>query len=168
MKKLLWSLAVVLLVTWSAAAVAGESGKCTLDAQACLNHFAAKKDKGWSGIEADKTDAGQVVKKIVPGGPAAAAGLAEGDVLVALNGVKLTDQEAVKKAKGEWKVGQTVSYTVMRQGAEQEIKLTLAKLPEEVFAGMVGRHMLSDHMALAAEAKPAEVKATTAATTEKK
>ncbi len=159
MKKLVWCLAALLLVTWSGVVVAGGSGKCSQDAQSCLNYFAAKKDKGWSGIETEKTDAGQlVVKKIAPGGPAVASGIQEGDVMLAINGAKLTDEEAVKKAKGEWKAGQTVKYTVVRLGAEKELSVTLGTMPEELFAAMVGRHMTSDHMNVAADVKPAETK----------
>ena len=77
------------------------------------------------------------------------AGFQAGDVLVALNGAKLSDKEAMKKAKGEWKVGQNVSYTIKRAGAEKQIALTLGTMPEEVFSSMVGGHLLESHVVVA-------------------
>jgi hypothetical protein len=64
----------------------------------------------------------------------------------------------MKKAKGAWKAGQSVSYTVERAGAEQQIALTLAKAPDAVYASMLGSHMMESHAAVATAA--AETKAT--------
>jgi C-terminal processing protease CtpA/Prc len=162
MKRITWMTAALLLVALCVPAHAGTSGKCGYDTQSCLNGFAAMRDtRGWVGIKMDKNDAGEmVVKSVVPGSPAAAAGIEEGDVLVTLNGAKLSDMEAAKKAGGEWKVGQTVSYTVTHGGVAKELSITLARMPDDVFDAMVGEHMLADHVmakgAANAEAKPAK------------
>jgi predicted metalloprotease with PDZ domain len=142
-------------------AYAGQKGaKCKETAQACLNHLSAKKDKGWTGVDVDKTEAGtQKVKKVVSGGPAEAAGILVGDELIARNGIKLSDHEALKADKDSWKVGAQVVYTLIREGQEQKVAVTLAPIPEEVFAAMVGAHMISDHMAVNAMASTEGVNA---------
>jgi predicted metalloprotease with PDZ domain len=147
-------------------AMAGE--KCpAANAQVCLDGWAAKKGAAWTGIDLDKSAAGLVtVKSVVPNSPAVAAGFEAGDEVLTLNGASIVDMEAVKKAKGDWKAGQVVTYTVKRQGAEKTLTVTLATMPDEVFTAMLGRHMMENHVTLTAAAtKAPEVKA---ASTEKK
>ncbi len=149
MRKIALLLAAVLLVT-AVPAFAGSGEKCTENTQTCLNHWAKNKDKGWLGLKYDKNATGDIaVTSIMPGSPAASAGFEVGDILVALNGAKMADKDAVKKAKGEWKVGQAVTYTVKRGTEEKQIAATLAQMPDEVFASMLGQHMLENHVAMA-------------------
>lgn len=158
MKRLTWLVVAVVSVAVAAPALAGHKGeKCSQDAQTCLNGMTAKKDKGWMGLEYDR-DASErlVVKKVIEGAPAVKAGFQPGDVLLTRNGIKLSDYEALKADKGSWKVGANVTYTVLRSGAEKSLAVTLAAMPEEVFARMVGDHMISDHMAVAATAAATE------------
>ena len=173
MKRFAGWMAVAMLVA-AVPAFAGSGEKCTAaDAQACLNHMSAMKDKGWVGLEFDKSDASTIkVKAITAGSPAEKAGFLVGDVLVAINGASVADKEAMKKAKGEWKVGQAVAYTVKREGADKELKATLDKMPETVFASMIGSHMLDAHLSMAATTEtghdaPATAEAAKAEKTEK-
>lgn len=144
-------------------AFAGGGQKCTQETQACLNHFSEKRDGGWTGLELEKMDAAgrmhpsPMVKKVADDGPAKAAGIRVGDFLLTLNGAKLSDAEAMKKARENWKPGAKVVYTVQRSGKElAPITLTLARMPEDVFTRMVGQHMIENHMSTAtAEATPA-------------
>ena len=163
MRKIAVLTAVAVLA--SAVPVFAGGDKCTAaDAQACLTHWAAKKDMGWVGLEYDKSVATAIkVKAVSPGSPAAKAGFEAGDVLLTLNGASFADKEALKKAKGEWKIGQTVTYTVKRNNADKTITATLEKMPDEVFASMIGQHMLDSHLALAAAPAAAEPAAQTAA-----
>ncbi len=97
-------------------------------------HLAAK---GWLGLKTEKDASGAYrVASVKPGSPAAEAGFRAGDVLVAMNGVALTDanKDALKKAKASLGVGKQVSYTVRRDGAEQTLAATLAPVPQEVLA----------------------------------
>lgn len=138
------------LVMLAVPVFAGSGEKCSASTQACVNHWAAGKDMGWTGLELDKSDPAMVkVKAVTPDSPAAAAGFQVGDVLVAINGVKMTDKAALKKAKGSWKAGQSVSYTVQRSGAEQQIAVTLAKTPDQVYSSMMGSHILENHAVVA-------------------
>lgn len=151
--------AVVALV--AAPAWAGSGEKCTADTQTCLNKMAAKKSVGWIGLEFDKSAEGVMkVKNVVAGSPAEAAGFQAGDVVVALNGVKMSDHDAVKKAKGTWSAGQKVTYTVERKDASKDLAVTLATMPDNVHAAMVGFHLVDSHAvtatAASAEATPAK------------
>ena len=140
-------------------AFAGSGEKCTVGTQACLNHWSSNRDMGWTGLDLDKSDPAAIkVKAITPESPAAAAGFQVGDVVLTLNGVKMSDKAALKKAKASWKAGQSVTYTVQRAGAEQQIAVTLAKAPDQVYASMLGSHMMENHATAAtasAEAKSA-------------
>jgi C-terminal processing protease CtpA/Prc len=147
-----------LVLALSVPAWAGSGEKCTASAQECLDKMAAKKDKGWAGFNVDKSENGaMVVKSVVPGGPADKAGFKAGDVLVALNGASYSDYEAVKKAKGTWATGSKITYTVKRADAEKTLAVTLAPLPAEVYAQMVGEHMVADHQ-VAVNAPTADAK----------
>ncbi|HYV85686.1 MAG TPA: PDZ domain-containing protein [Patescibacteria group bacterium] len=141
----------------ASAAHAGYHGKCTMNTQDCLDHMAAKmKNSGWVGIEMDQdeTTGALTILKVVPGSPAESAGLQPGDLLFALNGVEINDknEEALSKARKDWKPGQTVNYTVKRGGGSKDISLTLAPMPADVLARFVGEHML-EHASTAVAAK---------------
>ncbi len=169
MKRLTWLMVAASVVALAAPALAGSGGKCTEGTQACLNHMAKSKDKPWVGLQYDKAENGTTsVMAITAGSPAAAAGFEVGDVLVALNGAKLADKEAMKKAKGEWKIGQSVSYTVSRAGAEKQIAVTLGQMPAEVYASVVGSHMLENHVPTAMAEAGHDAGATKAVKAEKK
>jgi C-terminal processing protease CtpA/Prc len=103
--------------------------------------IAEMKAHGWTGLESKKDEAtgAYTVKAVAPGSPAEQAGLRAGDVLVALNGVALRadNKEAIKKVKSGLAVGKQVTYTIARNGAEQQISLTLAPVPEAVLAKWV-------------------------------
>jgi len=141
------------LVMLAVPVFAGSGEKCGTGTQACLNHWAAAKDGGWVGLEYDKSVEGVIkVKAVTPDSPAATAGFQPGDVLLTLNGAKMSDKVAMKKAKGSWKAGQSVTYTVERAGAEQSLAVTLAKTPDLVYASMLGSHMMENHAAMATAA----------------
>ena len=123
-------------------AFAGDPFKCKTSAQDCLEMMSAKlKSSGWVGIEFETPD--YKVTKVVPSSPAEKAGLQVGDVLYALNGVKLRDEnkEELAKVRKEWKPGQSVTYSVRRAGADREVTLTLAPMPADIMAAWIGQHM---------------------------
>jgi len=148
-------LAVVLVTAMAlSAAIAGEKGygKCKEDTQTCLNHMVAEmKGRGWLGIQMDDEGGPANIKitKVVPGSPAEASGFQVGDVLVSVNGAKFaenTEEKCVtcEKTKETWKPGNKVTYVVKRNGADTTLNATLAALPSDVMAQMIGMHMIDN------------------------
>ena len=137
-------LSIVVLVALAATAANAGGQKCTDNTQACLNNIAAKQSKGWLGSDGEKsTDpVGYKLTKIYPDGPAAKAGLMVGDIIVAMNGISYTSTEELKKAKQALVPGSKASYTVVREGKEQKLEVTLGQIPQEVLEVSVGKHML--------------------------
>lgn len=135
------ALSLTAAVVW-----AGESAKCPYSTQECLNMMADRmKTSGWIGVQIEtERETGYLVQKVFENSPAQTAGIQAGDVLAALNGVtiKPANQDKLKVARGEWKPGQTVTYTVQRNGADREVNVTLAPVPADVMARWIGEHML--------------------------
>ena len=149
--------ALALFFSFSLLALAGDKAHCTKPAGDCAK---AMQDKlahaGWLGIETDKNDKGLVtVKAVTAGSPAVAAGFQAGDVLVAINGVEISDanKEALMAAKKSLVAGSQGSYTVLRQGAKKNLTATLVAPPRTVLAQWIGEHMLSDHVTAQVAAK---------------
>ena len=140
--------------------IAGDSTKkCTMPLKQCLDRMSSSlKTTGWVGIEFDNeiiTNGGYKVMKVIPGSPAEKAGLQPGDVLYALNGVRIADKNyaALAKARKEWTPGQSVTYTIKREGVDREIRLTLAPMPADVMARWIGEHMKEHEAAERAASK---------------
>lgn len=143
-----WLIAAALAAALGAPAVAGDGHKCTKTTQACLDAMAADmKNKGWAGMDLNKDEktGAFTVKRVFSGTPAENAGIREGDVLVALNGIKLNDEgskEALYAVKKTLKPGVQATYTIARDGKQKDYTVTLTRPSEEVIAGWVGSHMM--------------------------
>lgn len=126
------TLALALILSMAALASAG-GDKCAKEKHAAMTE---KAKHGWIGLDIDKSASGYVVTGVAANSPAAQAGFQKGDVLVAFNGIALTDanHEALKKAKAGITVGSRVTYTVSRGGAQRQIAATMAEVPKEVLA----------------------------------
>jgi S1-C subfamily serine protease len=136
---------LVLALTLATASLASAGGaNCDKEAKSHAAHAAhdahaavAEKAKhGWLGLELDKSAAGYVVTGVSADSPAAEAGFQKGDVLVAFNGIALTDanKDALKKAKAGLTVGSRVNYTISRAGAQRQVTAKLAEVPPQVLA----------------------------------
>lgn len=154
MKNKIW-IALLAVAVLGGIAVAGEGHKCTADTQACLNMMAQNlKSKGWVGIELDQDEESgkMTITAVVPESPASSAGLQEGDVLLAMNGIQLIEENKEKTyaAMKAMVPGKQVNYTVDRKGCchkkggETEVAVTLGEIPDKLMAEWLGRHML-DH-----------------------
>lgn len=137
MSRMVTTLALALFLALTSLAAAGGEN-CDKSHAAKAKTAAMEKAKhGWLGLNVEKNAAGAyVVTGVAADSPAEKAGFQKGDVLVAFNGVALTDanKEALKKAKMQNAVGRRVTYTISRGGAERQIAATLAKVPAEVLA----------------------------------
>ena len=70
---------------------------------------------------------GLVVDYVVPGGPAAAAGVQQNDILRMLNDQILTEPDQLSKLIRSFSEGTTVTLTVLRKGKEEKIGVKLSK-----------------------------------------
>lgn len=138
-------LLVGLVLALPAQAAQKAEKKCTENTQACLNKMVANlQTRGWVGIELDKVNGKLTVTQVEADSPAKRAGLREGDVLLALNGVAFEEanHDKLKAMKKQMSVGKSLTYTVSRKGHEKQVAVTLEQIPETVLARWVGNHML--------------------------
>ena len=73
---------------------------------------------------------GTLVRGIMPGGPAEAAGLAVGDVILAVDGLEIGGADALGYRLATAGIGKTVSLTVLRGDERRTLELPLQPAPE--------------------------------------
>ncbi|MFN8058996.1 MAG: Do family serine endopeptidase, partial [Vicinamibacterales bacterium] len=71
---------------------------------------------------------GAIVSSVTADGPAARAGLKQGDVILALNGHAVGDSNSLRNAIGGTEPGSSVSIVASRDGKEHEFRATLDEL----------------------------------------
>lgn len=74
-------------------------------------------------------DRGVYVDAVLPGSPAARAGLAAGDIIVQMGKYRVEDIGSLQVALREHRVGETVSIQIMRAGQPATIPVILGELP---------------------------------------
>jgi S1-C subfamily serine protease len=75
----------------------------------------------------DGTRDGALVLNVEPGGPGAAAGIREQDVIIAVDGKPVGSSEELQVAVDAHKPGDTIALEVVRNGSSRTIKAKLAK-----------------------------------------
>lgn len=78
---------------------------------------------------------GALVSAVMDDSPAAAAGLQSGDVILSFDGQPISNADELPTVVAGTEVGKTVSINLVRDGREQEIRLEVGELPEEVAGG---------------------------------
>lgn len=67
---------------------------------------------------------------VVPDSPADKAGLKEKDIIIKVNDTAIDDKTSLSSALGRYKVGDSATLTVLRDGKEKTIKITLEAQPQ--------------------------------------
>ncbi len=78
-------------------------------------------------------NSGVFVQGVEEDSPAAEAGIEEGDIIVALNGVEITAQDSVAEILLNLDPGTAVEVVLVRDDDEERLNLTLGELPEGFF-----------------------------------
>ncbi len=78
-----------------------------------------------------KSTQGALVAQVQPNTPAVAAGLQSGDVITSLDGVKVEGPHELSRKIAALGPNAEVDLTILRNGANKDIKLKLGKLPDD-------------------------------------
>lgn len=73
---------------------------------------------------------GALIAEVTPGGPAAAAGIKAGDVIIRFNGQDVPEMGDLPRVVAETQVGKEVDVVVWRDGKEKNFRATLGRLEE--------------------------------------
>ncbi|ODN70728.1 putative periplasmic serine endoprotease DegP-like precursor [Methylobrevis pamukkalensis] len=73
---------------------------------------------------------GALVAGVADDGPAKAAGIRPGDVIVSFDGQPITQMRELPRIVATTDIGKAVDVTVLRQGAEEKLQVTLGRLDE--------------------------------------
>jgi serine protease Do len=99
--------------------------------------------RGWIGVQIQpvtaeiaeslnlKTTQGALVAEPQAGSPAVTAGIRAGDIITQVNGNPVRDARELARTIGSMPPNTSVRLTVLRNGAEQQITLTLGELPNQ-------------------------------------
>jgi len=99
--------------------------------------------RGWVGVEIQKITPdiaeslglkdvqGALVAQPQPNSPAAKAGVESGDVITAINGEKVKDSHDLAIRIAQMAPGTSVKLSVLRQGSEKDLNVTLAEYPKD-------------------------------------
>jgi S1-C subfamily serine protease len=74
---------------------------------------------------------GAVIGAVVPGSPAATAGLRAGDIVTAINGQPLPEESSLAQILSQKRPGDTVTLSVVRSGQSQDLAVTLGEAPQQ-------------------------------------
>jgi len=98
-------------------------------------------------------DRGEIVRTVVPGEPAAKAGIQQGDVIVRVGGQEVTPDETVSYLIANTSVGTRVPVDLIRGGRQMTVQVQVGQRPtEEELAKQAGGDDGDDGQALGEEA----------------
>jgi serine protease Do len=102
---------------------------------------------------------GAIVAEVVPDSPAMEAGLKQGDVIVAVDGRKVASNTELRNRISATSPGTKVTLTLIRDGKERSVDLTLGELPGSAAASGGGEEPAEESLGLSVRALTPEVAA---------
>jgi serine protease Do len=78
-----------------------------------------------------KETKGALVAEVTRGGPAEAAGIQRGDVIIAFDGKEVTEMHALPPLVAATPIGKEVPVKILRDGSEQVIRVSVGRMPGE-------------------------------------
>jgi C-terminal processing protease CtpA/Prc len=146
MRRIAWLSFVFLLLP---AVASAKQPKCPLPLDSCIVQFGRMHDRPWLGVVLHPDSTGgqlvDVIDSVVANTPAQRAGWKKGDRLV-----RIDDRAPLQfflATKAGWKNGDRVQATLVRNGHERDGSFQAEHIPEELFARIVGEHMIEAHLA---------------------
>jgi serine protease Do len=107
-----------------------------------LRQFGMAK-RGWIGVRIQQvtpeiaeglglpTAQGALIADVTKGGPAARAGLANGDLVTGFDGKPVPDDRALPRMVADTPIGKTVGIDLLRKGRKLSLKITVLKLADD-------------------------------------
>ena len=98
--------------------------------------------RGWLGVRIQQVTSdiaeglglpgtqGALVADVTAGGPAAKAGIANGDLILAFDGKPITESRTLPRIVADTAIGKTVNIDVLRKGKKEVLRVTVAKLDD--------------------------------------
>ena len=85
-----------------------------------------------------ETESGALVSSVHPEGPAQAAGVETGDIVVEFDGKTIEDMRSLPRIVAETTIGKEVKVKVIRDGREKILSVTLGELEQAEENGLLG------------------------------
>jgi serine protease Do len=82
-----------------------------------------------------KNSQGVLVGDVTAGGPADKAGIKRGDVIIEIDGKKVENSFQLRNLVAQTKPGTLVTFTLIREGQQMQVKVLLGERPKELGAG---------------------------------
>jgi serine protease Do len=110
-----------------------------------------KVERGWLGVQIQQVTpeiaqgfglprpSGALVADVSAGGPAAAAGFAQGDIILSVNGHEIARMRDLPLVVAAMPIGQFADVTVWRRGRETVLRPVIGKMPESPAIAALGQ-----------------------------